>query len=74
MGEADSRNYQGRFLSEDYTMGDLIRNSNAREASKLKESELREQIRFEHQSKELKAKMEGWAIRASKRLPNNTRW
>ena len=60
MGEADSRNYQGRFLSEDYTMGDLIRNSNAREASKLKESELREQIRFEHQSKELKAKMEGW--------------
>ena len=32
MGEADSRNYQGRFLSEDYTMGDLIRNSNIRES------------------------------------------
>ena len=60
MGEADSRNYQGRFLSEDYTMGDLIRNSEIREASRAKEAELREQIKFEHQSNELKSHLEGW--------------
>ena len=60
MGEADSRNYQGRFLSDDYTMGDLIKNSNAREASRLKESELRNQIREEYEKDELKKHLNSW--------------
>ena len=60
MGEADSRNYQGRFLSDDYTMADLIRNSDAREASRLKESELRDQILIENEKKELKSHLDSW--------------
>ena len=60
MGEADSRNCQGRFLSDDYTMADLIRNSDAREASRLKESELRDQILIENEKKELKSHLDSW--------------
>ena len=60
MGEADSRNYQGRFISEDYTMQDLIRNSNAREARGKEEARLRLERQREREIEEMESKIENW--------------
>ena len=60
MGEADSRNYQGRFISEDYTMQDLIRNSNAREARGKEEARLRLERQREREIEEMESKIGNW--------------
>ena len=60
MGEVDSRNYQGRNLSEDYTMADLISNSNLRDKRKAQEAKLLEDQRLEFQKKEMDDKINNW--------------